>query len=137
MSQPNLLKAAREAQAFAYAPYSDYPVGAAILDASGQVWTGCNIENKSFGATLCAERVAIGKMASAGQHEIRAVAVVTADGGAPCGICLQTLLEFSPNPDSVTVTVADNAGRERSYTLAALIPHGFRSDKVGRTNPAG
>ncbi len=128
-----LIEAARQARYEAYAPYSGYRVGAAILDANGRVWTGANVENISFGATLCAERVAVGKMASAGAREVSIIAVATKDGATPCGICRQTLLEFTPDSKKVRVLIAGDGSPVREFTLSDLIPHGFGSDQVART----
>lgn len=130
-----LLDAARQAREEAYAPYSGYLVGAAVLDGSGRVWTGANVENVSYPAGLCAERVAIAKMASAGAREVAILAVVTADGGPPCGICLQVLSEFSPEPTDVRVLTQDDARRTQEYSLAELLPHRFSSSSVKRTEP--
>ena len=129
----DLIQAAREARERAYVPYSRYKVGAAICGVDGRVWSGCNVENLSYPLSVCAERNAVAAMIRDGGKEIAEVAVITKDGGTPCGGCLQVLLEFSPQPDRVTVrTVAEN-GEERSYTLAQLIPHGFSSSEVNRT----
>lgn len=133
----SLLQAAALVRDQAYAPYSGYHVGAALLDSNGRVWTGTNVENVSYGATMCAERVAFFKMASAGAREIDTLAVVTADGGTPCGMCLQVLLEFAPDPAKVKIIVANEAKQIREFSLAELIPFGFSSDKVNRTEPKG
>ncbi|MGV3614811.1 MAG: cytidine deaminase [Fimbriimonas sp.] len=128
-----LLSQAFDARARAYAPYSGYAVGAAIVSDDGTVFQGCNVENVSFGATMCAERVALFSMVATGRHRIRSVAVATRDGGTPCGMCLQALLEFAPDPASVQVTVGSEEGAMRTFTLAELIPYGFRSNEVVRT----
>jgi cytidine deaminase len=129
----DLLAAASKVRLNAYAPYSRYKVGAAVLDDRGNVWLGCNVENVSYGAAICAERTAVAKMISDGGRVIRAIAVATADGGTPCGICLQTLLEFSPDPNSVEVYTLSDSGNSVKYALGELIPHGFRSEEVIRT----
>jgi len=129
----DLIRGAAEARELAYAPYSGYAVGAAVEGADGAVRTGSNIENVSYGGTMCAERVALFKMVSEGCRELRRVAVVTKDGGPPCGLCRQVLLEFAPDPAQVQVLVADTAGGVREYSLAELIPHGFASSEVNRT----
>jgi len=104
------LKQARAAQRKAYAPYSKYKVGAAILSKSGKIYAGANIENASYGATICAERTAIGNMIMGGDIEILAIAVVTKDEGNPCGICLQAINEFSPEPKLCQIVVPSKGG---------------------------
>ena len=99
MSHPaeaELIQAAIAASANAYIPYSNYRVGAALLCADGEVYTGCNVESASYTPTICAERTALVKAISDGQRDFSAVAVVTRDGGSPCGVCRQLLFEFSP-----------------------------------------
>jgi cytidine deaminase len=130
-----LIQAALEASEHAYAPYSGYHVGAAIRAADGRVFSGCNVENLSYGLTMCAERSAVFQMVAAGQTEIVEIAVATKDGGTPCGACLQVLLEFSPDPDSVGVHCSGENGNVRHFTLRELIPHAFRSAEVHRTEP--
>lgn len=115
----------------AYAPYSEYKVGAAILTNSGKVFTGANIENASYGATICAERTAIGNMVMGGEHHILAIAVVTKDGGYPCGICLQAISEFG-DPNTCKVVVPLNDGFVLR-SLNELAPHLWRSDLVQKT----
>ncbi|HVL39836.1 MAG TPA: cytidine deaminase [Fimbriimonadaceae bacterium] len=135
MSAPEqeLLDAAEAVMARAYAPYSGYCVGAAIRDEKGRIWTGCNVENISYGVTICAERSALAALVSGGSALVTAVAVVTRDGGTPCGMCLQALLEFSPEPSSVAVYTASPGAPAKAWTLAELLPHAFRSDAVSRT----
>jgi len=122
MTNADLIAAALAVRDHAYAPYSNYPVGAALLAASGRVYTGCNVESASFGATVCAERAAIVKAISEGDRQFEAIAVVTHDGGAPCGICRQLMLEFSP---TMVVLIADTRGNVRSACLRDLLPDGF------------
>jgi cytidine deaminase len=129
----DLADAARGAQAHAYAPYSNYPVGAAIRGSDGRIWTGCNVENISFPLSACAERNAVAAMLRDGVREIREVALVTQDGGTPCGGCRQVLLEFSPDPAQTRIHCYSASGMESSYTLAELVPHAFRSGDVNRT----
>lgn len=114
----------------AYAPYSGYRVGAALLDASGRAWGGCNVENVSFGLCVCAERSAISRMVSEGAGEIAEIVVATEDGGTPCGMCVQSLLEFAPDPVNVRVRTLDEAGNARVFTLQELMPHAFASKSV-------
>ncbi len=123
----SLVEVAQEVRERAYAPYSRYHVGAAVLDREGRIFAGVNVENLSYGLTVCAERSAIAGMATAGGRVIRAVAVATRDGGTPCGACLQTLLEFSPTPAEVLVICVADDGTQRNYRLNELIPHGFAS----------
>lgn len=124
----DLVHSAIEARSNAYAPYSVYEVGAAVLGSDGKVYTGCNVENVSYGLTVCAERTAIVKMVSSGCREIKAVAVATKDGGTPCGQCLQTILEFTTEPSNVKVSCVAEGGSRREFSLADLLPHGFRSE---------
>jgi len=128
-----LLESAVAAREFAYAPYSGYKVGAAILDVEGNVWTGCNVENVSYGLSICAERTAVVKMVSGGVRVIQAVAVATQDGGTPCGMCLQTLLEFALEPQSVAVFTIAGSGEVKRFFLGDLMPMGFSSDELRRT----
>lgn len=119
-----LLRRAHEARELAYAPYSKYQVGAAVLSPTGKIYTGCNVENASYGLTVCAERNAIFKAVSAGEREIIALAVVTANGGSPCGACRQVMYEFM-HPDApiaVTDALLENI---RQFTVGKLLPHGF------------
>jgi cytidine deaminase len=121
-----LLTAASDASRRAYAPYSGFPVGAALLTADGQVLTGCNVENASFGLTVCAERVALWTAVAAGHRQVRAVAVVgpKAPRLMPCGACRQVLSEFSP-PDQDLIIVLDDDGAPQQVSLSALLPHAF------------
>jgi cytidine deaminase len=120
----NLLAAAREARETAYAPYSNFTVGAAVLTANGQIFTGCNIENASFGATVCAERVAIFAAVAAGQRQIKALAVIadTPEPVAPCGLCRQVLQEFGSD---CQVIMANLTGEYRVLTITELLPYAF------------
>ncbi len=119
----------------AYAPYSGYAVGAAVEDERGQVHAGCNVENVSYGATICAERGAIARMVAEGGTQVRRVAVATADGGAPCGICLQVLGEFAEDPRAVEVELFAGEIPSGQYTLAQLMPRAFVSRDVRRAGP--
>jgi cytidine deaminase len=118
-----LIAAAIEARGRAYVPYSAYAVGAAILTASGEVYTGCNVEIASYGATICGERTAAVKAVSEGARDFRAVAVATSNAATPCGICRQFLYEFGPEMTVITVDPAGEVGFEGP--LAELLPHGF------------
>lgn len=116
-----LLQRAWSARENAYAPYSKFAVGAALLTASGEIFSGCNIENISFGLTLCAERAAAAAAVQAGQREFTAIAVV-ADSAAPvvpCGACRQFLAEFNP---SLAIYSAGRAGEQKAWSLSQLLP---------------
>lgn len=119
-----LLEAARDVRLRAHAPYSKYQVGAAVLGDGGHVYGGCNVENASYGLTMCAERVAIGAAVSGGCETPRAIAVVTSDGGSPCGACRQVLVEM--NPAMIVVIAAHNSEEYRVTTAAELLPDYFR-----------
>lgn len=129
----NLLPLAFEVRERAYAPYSGYRVGAAVEAEDGEIFLGCNVENVSYGATICAERGALLTMIASGRQRLRRVAVATRDGGTPCGICLQTLLEFTPDLHEVEVIAGGEDGEVRIFTLGQLLPFGFRSADVNRT----
>jgi cytidine deaminase len=133
LNNDELIAQARIAQGKAYAPYSCYMVGAAILSASGRVYLGANIENMSYGATMCAERAAIAQMVMGGDHEIEAIAVVTPDDGYPCGICLQSINEFSLDAESVKIVVPSSKGTV-SRTLKELAPYLWSSEHVQPKN---
>ncbi len=124
-----LIEQARLARAMAYAPYSGYEVGAAVAATNGVIYWGCNVENASYGATLCAERVAVFTAVAAGQRSFSAIAVVTpgADPAPPCGMCLQVLSEFC---DDLPVYLAA-AGSERviDTSLDVLFPSRFHLDR--------
>ncbi|MFN8483651.1 MAG: cytidine deaminase [Anaerolineae bacterium] len=123
-----LILAACEARERAYAPYSRYRVGAAILTADGDVFTGCNIENAVYPLATCAERTAAVHAVADGQRRFAAVAVVTSDGGSPCGACRQILREFGG--PGLVVYVATPNGRYRVYTLAQLLPDSFGPENL-------
>jgi len=111
----------------AYAPYSKYRVGAAILTDDGQLIGGCNVENASYGLCNCAERTAIFSAVALGMKRLRAVAVATEDGGSPCGACRQVIWEFAPDDGAVPVYLIDRTGEVvRETTIAELLPYGFR-----------
>lgn len=122
---PALKAAALEVQARAYVPYSNYRVGAALLTVGGEIVTGCNVVNATFGATCCAERSAVFAAVAQGYREFRAVALVTngADPGTPCGICRQVLAEFGSDLDVMCFTPE---GAEAHYRLSELLPHAFK-----------
>lgn len=121
-----LVARARAAQQQAYVPYSHYPVGAAVLAGSGTIYSGCNVENASFGLTVCAERVAVWAAVAAGEREITAVAVVTPNGAAPCGACRQVLAEFSPlQGEHEMLVVVDRGDTQLTVRLSELLPYAF------------
>ena len=122
MTPEELIDLAKQARKKAYTPYSHYKVGAALLGKSGKVYTGCNVENASYGHTVCAERTAVLKAVSEGEREFEAVAVVTKNGGSPCGACRQVLSEFAP---ALIVYIADKHGEFRTTTLKKLLPDSF------------
>jgi cytidine deaminase len=120
-----LIGAARQARQKAYAPYSSFCVGAALRTRSGRVFTGCNVENVSYGLTVCAERVAVGKAVSEGERDFEAIAVVSEGTATPCGACRQVLAEFNRD---LRVIVADVEGSEenhREFCLSELLPEAF------------
>ena len=126
-----LVEMARQARERAYAPYSHFPVGAALLGRSGRVYTGCNVENASYPLTTCAERAAVIMAVSEGEREFEAMAVITATGATPCGACRQILHEFGGPDGDLRVIVADTAGHVRTFTIAELLPAGFTPDQLG------
>lgn len=114
---------AKEAAAKAHAPYSKVQVGSAVETKDGQIYSGCNIENASFGGTVCAERVAMWKAVSEGHKEMKRIYVYTNEGWPPCGLCLQTMSEFS-DPE-LEVTFGDGSGKETTKKLKELLPCAF------------
>ncbi len=131
----NLIMAALEARNMAYAPYSHYYVGAALLTYSGKVYQGSNIENASYGATNCAERTAFFKAVSEGERHFRAIAIVgglrdsvTTEYAFPCGICRQVMIEFAA--DDFQIIVAKSSDDYQCFTLAELLPEGFRGASI-------
>lgn len=120
----NLLAVARDARRYAYAPYSGYTVGAAVWCEDSRVFAGANVENASYGLSVCAERVAVFRAVSEGARRILAVAVVTRDGGTPCGACRQVLAEFADEDAIVWCTSAESDTVEE-YRLGDLIPKAF------------
>ena len=120
-----LIAAACEARARAYAPYSRFQVGAAVLADDGRLYTGVNVENASYGLTVCAERNAIGMMVAGGATRLVAVAVCTENGVSPCGACRQVLSEFVDHADDVPVWIIDGQGTVCETTLFTLLPDHF------------
>jgi cytidine deaminase len=122
LSAQKLVEMALEARHMAYAPYSGYLVGAALLCADGVVIKGCNVENASYGATICAERVALTAAIAQGKRDFLAIAVATENGGSPCGICRQVMAELGPD---MQVYISNSNGEFRSTTVARLLPDSF------------
>ncbi len=135
MTSEELIKIAFAARKYAYAPYSHFKVGAALLTKSNRVYTGCNIENASFPVGLCAERVAISKAISEGDKELLKIAIVGGnenieepkDYCTPCGICRQTMAEFCDN--NFEIILFDN-GEPRIFSLDQMLPHSFNKDDL-------
>jgi cytidine deaminase len=118
-----LVEAACNVRQWAYAPYSRYQVGAALLTTSGRFYEGVNVENASYPNTICAERVAIFKAVSEGERQFIAIAVATTNGGSPCGACRQVLAEFGM--DTIVLIVDENGKICQETTVAALLPGAF------------
>lgn len=130
MDMQELIAKAIEAKEYAYVPYSHFRVGAALLTESGKVYTGCNIENVSYGATNCAERTAVFKAVSDGEREFKAI-VITGEHGdylPPCGICRQVLSEFGK--DSMKVILANSTEDYKVTTLGELLPGAFSAKNL-------
>jgi cytidine deaminase len=130
VTDPDLVALARQAREQAYAPYSGFPVGAALLGCSGRVFTGCNVENAAYPLCMCAERTAVFKAVSEGEREFEAIAVVTFTGATPCGSCRQVLREFGGPDGDLRVIVADLEGNNRTFTIAELLPEAFTPDQL-------
>ncbi len=131
--QRRLVKAARKAQRNAYAPYSHFPVGAALLTKDGKIYTGCNVENAAYPSGICAERTAFAKAVSEGEREFVAIAVIgpTEQPIAPCGMCRQTMAEFS-DADSPLIILSFSAdGQVVVEMLNELLPRAFSKSSLG------
>lgn len=125
-----LVETAVTASHKAYAPYSHYCVGAALRAVDGTIYSGCNVENASYPASICAERTALVKAVSEGQRQFEVIVVVTRNGGFPCGICRQMLYEFSPH---LRVIIADLTGEIlHDERLSNLLPHGFGPSELSK-----
>ena len=133
MTPEILIQQAKKAMTFAYAPYSGFQVGAALLAKDGKVYTGCNIENAAYGPTNCAERTAVFKAVSEGCREFTAIAVCGGKDGVitgafpPCGVCRQVLREFCGEDFAVYVVTGEDSFT--AYTLAQLLPHSFNAQE--------
>jgi cytidine deaminase len=118
-----LINLANEARKLSYAPYSKYPVGAALRTKTGRIYTGVNVENAAYPHTMCAERIAIFKAVSEGETEFEVIAVVTNNGGSPCGGCRQVMAEFGLD---TIVLIADGDGNlQKELTVSELLPEAF------------
>ena len=130
MEAEELIKAAMEAKEHAYAPYSHFRVGAALLTKSGKVYQGCNIENAGYSPTNCAERTAFFKAVSEGEYKFEAIAIVGGKHGKlddycpPCGVCRQVMMEFC-NPKEFKVILAKSLDDYKEFTLEEILPLGF------------
>ncbi len=119
-----LVQSALQARRLAYAPYSQFAVGAALQASDGSLFSGCNVENASYGLTICAERVAVGSAVAAGRQVFTGLVVATQAGAAPCGACLQVLAEFC---DQLPIAICDAGGRiQRTTSLNEMLPDRFR-----------
>ena len=123
-----LIEKALAAREWAYAPYSGYKVGAALLTASGRIYDGPNVENAAYPTSMCAERVAVYKAVSEGERQFAAIAVATQNGGAPCGACRQVLSDFGR--ETVVLIVADAGTVIRETTVAEMLPDAFGPDDL-------
>jgi len=129
VTDEQLIAAAREARERAYVPYSKFPVGAALVAEDGTLYTGCNVENASYGLTNCAERTAIFKMVSEGQRRFTAIAVIADTDGpcSPCGACRQVMSEFGPD---ARVILTNLRGETRVTSVRELLPGAFTPDDL-------
>ena len=118
-----LIKQAIAMMKIAYVPYSNYPVGAALLSDGGKVFCGCNVENASYPLTICAERNAVFQAVAAGEKNFKTIVIATQNGGAPCGACRQVMVEFAPQMRVITVDAQGQVFLDT--TVADLIPHYF------------
>ncbi|MHB0997998.1 MAG: cytidine deaminase [Armatimonadota bacterium] len=122
-----LIQSAKSALENAYAPYSEFRVGAAVLFESGKIYCGCNVENASYGLSNCAERTAIFNAVCSGDRDIRAIAIASSTGDAayPCGACRQVIAEFARKDEDISIYIVSNQGVEK-FTLAELLPNAFK-----------
>lgn len=127
-TRDNLIHSALDAREWAYAPYSHYKVGAALLTTSGRVYDGVNVENAAYPNGICAERVAVFKAVSEGEREFSAIAIVTSNGGSPCGACRQVLSEFGQ--DTLVYLADENGEIYRETTVAGLLPDAFGRENL-------
>lgn len=127
METVDLVRMAREARKSAYCPYSHFAVGAVVVSRQGRFYTGANVENASYGLTICAERAAIFKAVNAGERELDTLCLCGSDAGYvyPCGACLQVMAEFAPG---LKVIVTDQDGHFKEHRLQELLPYQFQLD---------
>lgn len=126
-----LISRALEARKFAYAPYSNYAVGAALLSVSGEVFDGVNVENAAYPSSMCAERAAIFKAVSHGERAFSAIAIATENGGSPCGACRQVLSEFGL--DTLVMMINSQGKITLEATVRELLPEAFGPSDIART----
>ncbi len=136
MTNRELISEAKEAREHAYAPYSHFRVGAALLTKSGKVFKGCNIENAAYSPTNCAERTAFFRAVYEGEREFEKIAIVGGAEGtdadqtcAPCGVCRQVMMEFC-NPETFQIVLTDGKDHELQLTLKELLPYGFGPENL-------
>ena len=146
VTEKELIRKAIEAMEYAYTPYSDFQVGAALLTEDGKIYQGCNIENAAYTPTVCAERTAFFKAVSEGEREFTAIAVVGGKKGiirdycppcgytAPCGVCRQVMREFC-QPDVFRIILARDEEHWKEYVLSELLPEGFGPENLQSENP--
>jgi cytidine deaminase len=132
VSDEALIALAIEAREGAYAPYSNYNVGCALVTKDGTVFTGANVENASYGLCICAERTAIVTAVCKGHRDLRTIVVVTQSSppAAPCGTCRQSINEFSNSPSEMRIILVNLKGERRDFRLDELLPHGFRGEHI-------
>ena len=136
MTNEELMMEAGKARQMAYAPYSNFKVGAALVTKDGKIYHGCNVENASYSVTNCAERTAFFKAVSEGEREFEKIAIVGGMEGtaaeemcAPCGVCRQVMMEFC-NPENFQIILADGKGTWIQISLKELLPYGFGPDNL-------
>ena len=125
MSHKELINIAKAAAEYAYAPYSEFYVGAALLTENGKIFTGCNIENAAFSPTICAERVAFAKALSEGERHFKAIAITTSidSNCPPCGVCRQVMREFCKDDFQIIL-------KDKEFTLKELLPESFSKEEI-------
>lgn len=134
MSKDNIVEQLRknaiDASLKAYSPYSKAQVGCALTTADNTIYSGCNVENSSYGATICAERVAILKAVSDGHQEISKIYIYSEEGWPPCGMCRQVISEFASN--DLIIFIGDKAGNEKKMSFKDIMPLAFTPDKLDK-----